>query len=107
MVWPGNINDHQVLPQVKDDLRGWWLGRVLTVVDRGFSSEENLAFGVSAGNWIAGQPMRDVRDGARGSRAVPVEAGAGLEVGEVRGCGQVDVFGVVAGGDDRHGPSIE
>jgi EAL domain-containing protein (putative c-di-GMP-specific phosphodiesterase class I) len=26
--WPGNTNDHQVLPQVKDDLRGWRLGRL-------------------------------------------------------------------------------
>jgi transposase len=43
-VWPGNAGDHQVLPQVKDDLRGWRLGRVVTVVDRGFSSEQNLAY---------------------------------------------------------------
>jgi hypothetical protein len=38
-VWPGNTNDMSVLAEVKDDLRGWRLGRVVTVVDRGFSSE--------------------------------------------------------------------
>ena len=30
--------------EVKDDLRGWRLGRVVTVVDRGFSSDENLRY---------------------------------------------------------------
>ena len=28
--WPGNTNDQSVLPQVKDDMRGWRLGRVIT-----------------------------------------------------------------------------
>ena len=36
-VWPGNTNDMSVLAEVKDDMRGWRLGRVVTVVDRGFS----------------------------------------------------------------------
>ena len=40
--WPGNSNDAAILPQVRDDIRGWWLGRVITVVDRGFSSADNL-----------------------------------------------------------------
>jgi hypothetical protein len=40
--WPGNTTDVTVLPQVKDDLRNWRLGRVVTIVDRGFSSEANL-----------------------------------------------------------------
>lgn len=58
--WPGNTNDHQVLPQVKDDLRGWRLGRVVTVVDRGFSSKDNLDYLRRAGgHWIAGERMRD------------------------------------------------
>jgi hypothetical protein len=61
-VWPGNTNDHTVLPQVKDDLRGWRLGRVVTVVDRGFSSQENLAYLTRAGgHWIAGERLRDGR----------------------------------------------
>ena len=58
--WPGNTNDHTVLPQVKDDLRGWRLGRVTWVVDRGFSSAANLAYVTRAGgHWIAGERMRD------------------------------------------------
>jgi hypothetical protein len=47
-------------PQVKDDLRGWRLGRVVTVVDRGFSSQANLDYLRRAGgHWIAGEKMRD------------------------------------------------
>ena len=67
-VWPGNTNDMSVLGEVKDDLRGWRLGRVVTVVDRGFSSDENLRYLTRAGgHWIAGERMRD---GSRG-RAKP------------------------------------
>jgi hypothetical protein len=59
-VWPGNTADVAVLPEVKDDLRGWRLGRVVTVVDRGFSSESNLDYLRRAGgHWIAGERMRD------------------------------------------------
>jgi Transposase DDE domain len=58
--WPGNTSDMTVLPQVKDDLRGWRLGRVVWVVDRGFSSDANLAYVTRAGgHWIAGERMRD------------------------------------------------
>src|SRR3954465_10570459 len=58
-VWPGNTNDMSVITQVKDDLRGWRLGRVVTVVDRGFSSDENLRYLTRAGgHWIAGGRMR-------------------------------------------------
>ena len=59
-VWPGNTNDMSVVSEVKDDLRGWRLGRVVTVVDRGFSSDENLRYLTRAGgHWIAGERMRD------------------------------------------------
>jgi len=59
-VWPGNTADVAVLPEVKDDLRGWRLGRVVTVVDRGFSSKSNLEYLRRAGgHWIAGERMRD------------------------------------------------
>lgn len=59
-VWPGNTNDQTVLPEVKDALRGWRLGRVVTVVDRGLSSDANLAYLRRAGgHWIAGERMRD------------------------------------------------
>jgi hypothetical protein len=34
-VWPGNTNDMSVLQEVKDDMRGWRLGRVVTVIDCG------------------------------------------------------------------------
>ncbi|MFF7145440.1 hypothetical protein ACFZB5_30210 [Streptomyces nodosus] len=37
-VRPGGTNDQTTPPQVKDDMRDWRLGRVITVVDRGFSS---------------------------------------------------------------------
>jgi transposase len=58
--WPGNTNDQTVLPEVKDGLRGWRLGRVVTVVDRGLSSDANLAYLRRAGgHWIAGERMRD------------------------------------------------
>ncbi len=58
--WPGNTNDQTVLPEVKDALRGWRLGRVVTVVDRGFSSDANLDYLRRAGgHWIAGEKMRD------------------------------------------------
>jgi hypothetical protein len=59
-VWPGNTADMAILPEVKDGLRGWRLGRVVTVVDRGFSSDANLAYLRRAGgHWIAGERMRD------------------------------------------------
>jgi len=58
--WPGNSNDQQVLSEVRDDLRDWKLGRVITVVDRGFSSADNLAYLRRAGgHYIAGMRMRD------------------------------------------------
>jgi hypothetical protein len=57
--WPGNTTDSAVLPQVKDDLRAWRLGRVVTVVDRGFSSAANLDYLRRAGgHFIAGERMR-------------------------------------------------
>src|SRR5947199_3372546 len=58
--WPGNANDQAVLAEVRDDMRDWKLGRVITVVDRGFSSADNLAYLRRAGgHYIAGMRMRD------------------------------------------------
>lgn len=58
--WPGNTNDQAVLQEVKDDMRSWKLGRVITVVDRGFSSSDNLTYLRRAGgHYIAGMRMRD------------------------------------------------
>jgi hypothetical protein len=59
-VWPGNTSDQTVVRQVKDDLAGWRLGRCIWIVDRGFSSDENLRYLTRAGgHWIAGERMRD------------------------------------------------
>jgi transposase len=58
--WPGNTNDQSILPEVKDDIRGWRLGRIITVVDRGISSADNLAYLRRAGgHYIAGMRLRD------------------------------------------------
>jgi hypothetical protein len=58
-VWPGNTTDTTVIAQVKDDLRSWRLGRVVTVADSGFSSEANLAYLRRAGgHYITGVKMR-------------------------------------------------
>jgi hypothetical protein len=57
--WPDNANDAALLPQVKDDLRTWRLGRVVTVVDRGFNSATNLDYLRRAGgHFIAGERLR-------------------------------------------------
>ncbi|HEX3509326.1 MAG TPA: IS1634 family transposase [Candidatus Dormibacteraeota bacterium] len=71
-VWPGNTNDMSVIQEVKDDLRGWRLGRVVTVVDRGFSSDENLRYLTrSGGHWIAGERMRDGSPDAQAALSRP------------------------------------
>jgi len=58
--WSGNTQDQTVLAQVKDDLRGWKLGRVIAVIDRGFSSADNLAdLRRAGGHYIAGMRVRD------------------------------------------------
>jgi hypothetical protein len=59
-VWPGNTSDQTVIEQVKDDLRDWRLGRVVTVCDSGFSSRENMAYLRRAGgHYITGIKMRE------------------------------------------------
>jgi transposase len=64
-VWPGNTSDMTVIEQVKDDLRSWRLGRVVTVTDSGFSSRENMAYLQRAGgHYICGVKMRDGSDQA-------------------------------------------
>jgi transposase len=58
--WPGSTSGQAILPGVKDDIRGWRLGRVIAVVDRGFSSADNLAcLRRGGGHFIAGMRMRD------------------------------------------------
>ncbi|MFF4779347.1 IS1634 family transposase [Microtetraspora fusca] len=59
-VWPGNTSDMTVIEQVKDDLRDWRLGRVVTVTDSGSSSKENMAYLQRAGgHYICGVKMRE------------------------------------------------
>jgi len=71
-VWPGNTNDQTVITEVKDDLRGWRLGRCVWVVDRGFSSDANLRYLTrGGGHWIAGERMRDGSPDAQAALARP------------------------------------
>lgn len=57
-VWPGNTSDMSVIPQVKHGLIGWRLGRVITVVDRGFNSDTNLReLQKTGGHYFAGEKM--------------------------------------------------
>ncbi len=87
-MWPGNTNDNSILPEVKDGLRGWRLGRVVTVVDRGFSSDANLdCLRRAGGHWIAGERTRDDSADAQAVLARPGRyrnVGDNLRVKEVR-----------------------
>jgi hypothetical protein len=58
-VWPGNTADKTVVEEAKRDLVGWKLGRVIHVMDRGFSTEDNLVtLQRAGGHYIVGEPMR-------------------------------------------------
>jgi transposase len=62
-VWPGHTSDMSVVEQVKRDLVGWKLGRVITVMDRGFSSEDNLrTLQRTGGHYIVGEKMRSGKE---------------------------------------------
>lgn len=62
-VWMGNTADMSVVDEVKKDLMGWRLGRVITVLDRGFSSEDNLKIlQKGGGHYIAGEKMRSGKE---------------------------------------------
>jgi hypothetical protein len=57
--WPGNTSDSALIRQVKDDLRGWTLSRVIWVADRGFTSQENRRYLRKGGNhYIIGERLR-------------------------------------------------
>lgn len=57
--WPGNTSDQTLIKQVKQDLIGWKLGRIITVVDRGMVSAENLrTLQRAGGHYIAGVKLR-------------------------------------------------
>lgn len=58
-VWPGNTSDVSVIPEIKKDLTDWRLGRVVSVMDRGFMSEDNLPeLQKAGGHYIIGERMR-------------------------------------------------
>jgi len=68
-VWPGNRADRSLVEEVKRDLNGWRLGRIITVLDAGFNSEENRRVLQGAGDhYIIGERLRE------GNKGLPVEA---------------------------------
>lgn len=58
-VLPGNQHDSQSVAQVQQDLNNWKLGRVVWVMDRGMTSDENRRILQKAGGqYILGEKMR-------------------------------------------------
>ena len=58
-VLPGNQHDSQCVEQVQKDLNNWNLGRVVWVMDRGMSSQENQRILQRAcGQYILGEKLR-------------------------------------------------
>lgn len=58
-VFSGETADMAIVEQVKKDLNGWRLGRVVSVMDCGFSSEENcIKLQSGGGHYIIGEKMR-------------------------------------------------
>ena len=73
-VEPGGAlgDDQTVIEQVTNDLAGWRLDRLIWVVDRGFSSDDNLRYLTrGGGHWIAGEKMRDGSADAKAALARP------------------------------------
>jgi len=58
-VFSGETADVSVVEEVKKDLTGWRLGRVISVMDRGFASEDNFVkLQIAGGHYIIGEKMR-------------------------------------------------
>src|ERR671925_48255 len=58
-VFPGQTNDITTVEKVKEDLRGWRLGRCILVGDAGMNSEDNRrALALGGGKYILGAKMR-------------------------------------------------
>ncbi len=71
-VWSGETSDMNVVPEVKKDLIGWKLGRVISVVDRGFSSETNLRIlQQTGGHYIAGEKLSSGKETVEAALAHP------------------------------------
>ena len=86
--WPGNTSDSALIRQVKDDMRGCSLSKVVWVADRGFTSAENRRYLRKGGNhYIIGERLRSgsAEAGAALSRQGRYQEAAGsLRVKEVR-----------------------
>ncbi len=86
--WPGNTGDSALIRQVKDDLRGWILSKVVWVADRGFSSAENRRYLRKGGNhYIIGERLRSgsaEADAALSRQGRYQEVAGNLRVKEVR-----------------------
>ena len=86
--WPGNTNDSALIRQVKDDMRGWSLSRVIWVADRGFTSAENRRYLRKGGNhYIIGERLRSGSPEAAAALSRQgryQEVAASLRVKEVR-----------------------
>lgn len=71
-VWPGNTADMSVVQEVKNDLTGWKLGRVISVMDRGFASDENARYLQRAGgHYILGEKLRSSKEEVKEAMARP------------------------------------
>jgi len=58
-VFSGETSDMSIVEQVKKDLNGWRLGRVISVMDCGFSSDDNcIKLQTGGGHYIIGEKMR-------------------------------------------------
>jgi len=58
-VLPGNQHDSQCVAQVQQDLNSWKLGRVVWVMDRGMTSDENRrVLQKAGGQYILGEKLR-------------------------------------------------
>ncbi|MGH3421089.1 MAG: IS1634 family transposase, partial [Streptosporangiaceae bacterium] len=70
--WPGNTGDSPLIRQVKADLRGWKLNRVVWVADRGFTSAQNRRYlQRGGGHYILGEKLRGDSEEARLALARP------------------------------------
>ena len=89
-VWtfPGNTSDQVLIRTLKDDLRGWELGRVIWALDRGFTSAANRAYLQRAGgHHIMGEKLRSDSAETTAALARPGryhQAAGNLRIKEVR-----------------------
>jgi hypothetical protein len=86
--FPGTTSDQLIIKQIKDDLAGWMLSRVVWVADSGFNSVANRAYlQRCGGHYIVAER---VRGGSGEAKAALARAGryhkvaGNLEVKEVR-----------------------